>query len=392
MSGSQDPRCPTTPDRRALRRWRVASTIRDRPPTAGFRGPRSRGLAIRWAALVTSAGLLAGCGGSGGGASQTTAAAEGRPATANLTLTLDFAPNAVHAGLYVAQRRGLLRAAGVDARIRVPGSGADGAKLLAAGRTDLAIMDIHDVALAREKGADLVAVASVVQRPLASVIAGPGVDRPRDLEGRRVGVTGLPSDDAALDQIVRGDGGDPARVKRVSIGFEAVASVVSHRVAAAIGFWNAEGVALQARRPGTRVFRLDAFGAPRYPELLVVATSKYLAAHGDAVRRFTGAMAEGYRIAAKTPAAGDDAVVADLRAGSGDKTIDPATTSAQLRAIRPAFLDASGRAGTLDRATMRRWAAWELRAGIVKRAPDVDGLVWSGAPGAGDEVSPPAAP
>ena len=63
------------------------------------------------------------------------------------------------------------------------------------------------------------------QRPLASVIAradGP-VARPRDLEGRSAGVTGLPSDDAVLDSVVAGDGGDPAAVERVTIGFNAVA-------------------------------------------------------------------------------------------------------------------------------------------------------------------------
>ena len=56
----------------------------------------------------------------------------------------------------------------------------------------------------------------IVQRPLAAVIArgDAGVRRPRDLEGRTVGVTGLPSDEAVVDSEVSADGGDPAEVER----------------------------------------------------------------------------------------------------------------------------------------------------------------------------------
>jgi putative hydroxymethylpyrimidine transport system substrate-binding protein len=337
-------------------------------------------VASRLTALAASAALLAGCGGDDGGASSPTTAPTPSGAATSLSLTLDFAPNAVHSGLYVAQQDGSLDAAGVDLGIRVPGSGADGAKLLAAGRTDLAIMDIHDVALAREQGADLVAVGAIVQRPLAAVLASPRIERPRDLEGERVGVTGLPSDEAALDQIVRGDGGDPRRVRRVEIGFEAVASVLSGRVAGAIGFWNAEGVALQTRRPRTSVFRLDAFGAPVYPELLLVSTPQVLDEHGDAIARLTDTLATAYAAVANSPDDEDAGTIEALRTGSGDQTIDPETTAEQLRAVKPALLSEDGRAVELDRDRMREWAAWEAESGITPTPPDVDALVWSRAP------------
>lgn len=338
-------------------------------------------MASRLIVLAASAFLLAGCGGDDGGAPSSTAATTTAAPPTTLSLTLDFAPNAVHSGLYVAQQDGSLKAAGIDLKIRVPGSGADGAKLLAAGRTDLAIMDIHDVALAREQGADLVAVGAIVQRPLAALLAARGIDRPRDLEGERVGVTGLPSDDAALDQIVRGDGGDPQKVRRVEIGFEAVASVLSGRVAGAIGFWNAEGVALQARRPGTSIFRLDAFGAPVYPELLLMSTPKVLEEHGDAIERLTDVLATSYEAVATSPEDQDAATIEALTTGSGDQSIDPQTTAEQLRAVKPAFLTEDGRAVELDRAQMREWATWEAESGMVVKAPDVDALIWSRAPG-----------
>src|SRR5918994_1724020 len=117
----------------------------------------------------------------------------------------------------------------------------------------------------------LFAVAAVIARRES------GVTRPRDLEGRRVGVTGLPSDDAVLRAAVEADGGDFDAVRRTTIGFSAVPSLATGRVDAVVTFWNAEGVALRRRGVPARQFRVDRYGAPRYPELVVVTTAERLA-------------------------------------------------------------------------------------------------------------------
>src|SRR5688500_3086014 len=169
---------------------------------------------------------LAGCGGDESGSG-------GEPGT----IALDFQPNAVHAGIYA-----------TDLKIRVPAAITDSLKLLAAGRADMSVVDIHDLGLAREQGADVVGVGALVQRPLAAVIARAGEIRLlRYLEVRRVGVTGLPSDEAVLRAVVEDVGGSFERVRRLSIGFSAIPSLVSGRVDAVVSFWNAEGVALRER-------------------------------------------------------------------------------------------------------------------------------------------------
>ena len=98
---------------------------------------------------------------------------------------LDFVPNAVHSGIYAAQAEGFYEDAGVDLKMQPPGESTDAPKLLGAGKVEFAILDIHDLGIARERGIDLVGVMPIVQRPLAAVIArgdGP-VRRPRELEG-----------------------------------------------------------------------------------------------------------------------------------------------------------------------------------------------------------------
>jgi putative hydroxymethylpyrimidine transport system substrate-binding protein len=197
-------------------------------------------------------------------------------ASREATLVLDFTPNAVHAPIYLAEQRGLFQRAGLEIEIREPSSSSDAPKLLTAGRADLALMDINDFGIARARGLRIRAVGALAQVPLAAVIARreAGSARPRELEGRTVGVTGLPSDDAVLDAVVAADRGDPAAVERTTIGFDAVAALTSGRVDAATAFWNAEGVALRSAGVSTREFRVGNFVKRPFPELLVVTTEE----------------------------------------------------------------------------------------------------------------------
>jgi putative hydroxymethylpyrimidine transport system substrate-binding protein len=299
--------------------------------------------------------LIAGCG---------AAAGEDRP-NEDATLLLDFTPNAVHAGIFLAHSRGYDEAEGVTLRIRRPAASTDALKLLQAGRVDFAVLDIHDLGLAREKGRDLVGVMAIVQRPLAAVLAQPSVRRPRELDGRRVGVTGLPSDDAVLDSVVAGDGGDPSSVRATTIGFDAVKAMLAHRVDGATAFWDVEGVALRAKRPGIREFRVDDYGAPTYPELVLCVTRQTLDEQAPLVRATIRALQRGYTQAQLEP---DSAVEAVMDADPGS---DRSALSAQLDAVAPAFTAGAAEYGQLRPAVLRRWAAWDRRFGILREKIDV---------------------
>lgn len=308
--------------------------------------------------LATAAAVVVlatiGCGADDGGPG-----ARARPVRP-VTLALDFQPNAVHAGVYAAVRERLDRRRDLRLAVRAPSASTDSLKLLAAGRADLSIVDIHDLGLARERGADVVGVGALVQRPLAAVIARREIGRPRELEGRRVGVTGLPSDDAVLRAVVEADGGEFARVRRTTIGFSAVPSLIARKVDAVVTFWNAEGVALRLRDVPTREFRVDDFGAPRYPELVVATTGRTLRRRRALVRDAVDVLAAGTRSAVANPAP----VIAQIARASG---ADEQLVRAQLRAVRGALLPPL----RLDREQLARWARFDARFGILERPPDV---------------------
>jgi NitT/TauT family transport system substrate-binding protein/putative hydroxymethylpyrimidine transport system substrate-binding protein len=291
-----------------------------------------------------------GCGGAGGNSGHT------RP----VTLVLDFTPNAAHAGIYAAVARHRDRDHGVRLTVRQPTASSDSIKLLSVGRADLAVADIHDLALARERGEDLVGVGALVQRPLASVIAGPRVTRPRQLEGKRVGVTGVPSDNAVLRAVVQGDGGDPRRVRTITIGFSAVPSLLAGKVAAATAFWNVEGVVLKRRGLATHEFRVDSFGAPRYPELVLVARRETVKSDPGLVRDTLAALADGTRDAlADRPAA--------VRRIAAAAQAPPDLIRAELDAIAPALSPPI----RLDPQVLASWAAFDFRLGILRRTPTI---------------------
>src|SRR3954468_21186232 len=316
----------------------------------------------RLAAAVAAAALaIAACGGGDEPSTASTATTAARPA-APATLALDFTPNAVHAPIYAAVREGLDRRHGVRLRIREPGSSPNSLALLTSGRVDVGILDIHDLAIARQRGVDVVGVAALVQRPLAGLIAQPDVGRPRDLAGRTVGVSGLPSDPAFVRAIVQGNGGDYARVKQVTIGFQAVSSILSRRVDAVPAFWNAEGVALRRRGARTREFRVEDYGAPPYPEVVLVTARRTLERKRALVDGVVAAIGDGVRsvLARPEPAARQIAKAA----GQADKGL----IRAQLRALRPVIVPPM----RLDRAVLERWADWDAKFKIVGRRPDVD--------------------
>jgi NitT/TauT family transport system substrate-binding protein/putative hydroxymethylpyrimidine transport system substrate-binding protein len=307
----------------------------------------------RVAALLAAALLAApiGCGGGG--------AEPGAPRGA--TLVLDFQPNAVHSGIYAAEATGDFGDEGLDLTIREPSSTADSANLLESGRADFAVMDINDFGIARERGLDLVAIAAIVQRPLASVIARDRneIRTPADLAGKTIGVTGVPSDDAVLDTVLRSGGVDPSSVHRVTIGFNAVADLAAGKLDAATAFWNAEGVQLEQRGIPIREFRVDQFGAPRYPELVLVAKA------GDEQlgARLTAALTRGYVVLGRDPQKALDDLFNRVPG------LDRSAQQAQLGSLTSARAFALGRSVAtplLEPASVERWHAWAVHAGLLQ--------------------------
>jgi ABC-type nitrate/sulfonate/bicarbonate transport system substrate-binding protein len=151
----------------------------------------------------------------------------------------------------------------------------------------------------------------------------------------------------------------------VNIGFDAVPALLSGKVAAATAFWNDEGVQLARRRPGFHVFRVDDYGAPAYPELVVCATRQTVEQNAGEARALVRTLVRGYGITLTDPSGS----LADLF--SQVPGIDHRLATAELNAEEPALLGNAPNYGQLSPRALRAWAAWELKEGIVRRPIDV---------------------
>jgi putative hydroxymethylpyrimidine transport system substrate-binding protein len=301
------------------------------------------------AALFALGLLAAGCGSSHKGAVPT------------VDVALDFVPNAVHAPLYEAIRTGADRRHGIRIHIVQPGSSPDSLKALLTGRAKVGVLDIQDLGIARLKGRAIVGIAALVQRPLGALVSLPSVSRPRDLEGQTVGVSGLPSDPAFVSAVVRHDGGDPSKIHEVTIGFDAVSALLAHRVASVPAFWNAEGVTLRRKGLAVREFKIDDYGAPPWPEVVLAVTRATLLSDRDTIRRFVAAVQDGARAELRDPAA----AAQDIARASDTK--DLGLVRAQLAAVRP-IVDPKLR---LHRSVLEQWAKFGARIGLLSGPPDV---------------------
>ena len=295
------------------------------------------------------------------------AARPARPArrVRHATLVLDFTPNAVHAGIYSAIARHYDRRDGVRLNVVVPSATTDSIKLLDTGRVNFAILDIHDLAIARERGAG--PGRDHGDRPAA---AGRRDRRarfpdPDQLEGRTVGITGVPSDTAVLDSIVAGAGGDPHRSVRSRSA--STPSPICWPAA-----WRPpprSGTTRASRsRNGVRDFTPSGSRTTALPPIRswsLCATRATLRHDPTLAARPRSDARPRLRLHAGPPAQS----AADLE--SRVTGLDPSLVGAQLAALLPVFAGAGGRVGVLDPRTLRSWATWEARFGIVRRRPDV---------------------
>jgi ABC-type nitrate/sulfonate/bicarbonate transport system substrate-binding protein len=109
--------------------------------------------------LGAAALAVAGCGGD-----ETLA----RPEKA-ARLVLDGPPSAVHAGIALADERDFDGAEGVHLTVRPPSASAKPVRQLVSDRATFAVLDLDELARARARGRDVVAVMGLVQRPATGV-------------------------------------------------------------------------------------------------------------------------------------------------------------------------------------------------------------------------------
>ncbi len=171
------------------------------------------------------------------------AAAPAAPAPAamaptKLTLAMGYIPNVQFAPFYVAQAKGYFRDAGLDINFNY-GLESDLLKLVGTNQVQFMIGSGDQVVLGRSQGLPVRYVMRWYRRFPVVVFAkaDSGIKTPKDLEGKRVGVSALAGADyVGWQALVYAAHIDPAKVSLQVVGYTQAAAVSQGRVDAALDY------------------------------------------------------------------------------------------------------------------------------------------------------------
>lgn len=208
---------------------------------------------------------------------------------------LDWFINADHAPLLAAQYGHIFAKHGLDVELIAPADPGTPARLLAAGQADLAISYHSQLAFLVEKNIPLVRVGSLVDAPLNCLITGPEITEPKQLKGKKIGVSTTGVDNVFLQTMLNQAGLSLNDITIVNVGFQLEQALMTHSVDAIMGAVRTyELLDLQQRQFHPHAFYPEQMGVPLYEELIFIASREH--AHDPVLKEFMEALREGTNI------------------------------------------------------------------------------------------------
>lgn len=325
-------------------------------------------LAAVLAAALVSLGLL----GAEANAKAPAAARKTAAAVSPVHILLDWTPNTDHTGLYAAVAQGYFQEEHVKPTISVPANPDNALEEVAAGRVDFAVSYEPDVLLAREQGIRITSVMALVDRPLNTImsLASSHITSARDLRGKTIGITGVPSDYAVVDAVLQHAHVPKSSVKLVRVGYNLLPALLHHRVDAVEGvYWTWEAVEVRQMGYRVNVLHLEQVGVPTYDELVLVTSDRLIQTDPGLVRRTLKAIQEGYAFASVHPRrAGTDL----LKETQG---LSPKLVRASLVLLHPAFDWHVPMVGYQNPVAWNRYMTWMVHDHLLKHVVPVLGAM-----------------
>lgn len=273
---------------------------------------RSTGFSIgkRVAHGVTGAGILA-----------LTMMLASRPAAAQDKVRMGLSSvSALHSAVWVAEQKGLFRKHGIDVEVIVTGQGGTaGIGALLANDIQLASSAGDSLVAAALHGGDTVMVAGVVNKGLQRLVTKPEIKTPRDLKGKRVGVTriGAVSHSVLLMMLQRWKlGVKDVQVMQVGSSPNMLAAMAKGGLDAAVLTIPSMFV---AEDRGYRTLLDMADTDIYYLHTMIATTNHYIQAHRDVVLRFLKGYVEGLAYVKQHREESVEVVKKKLRIGAGQE-------------------------------------------------------------------------
>ncbi|GAB3542090.1 ABC transporter substrate-binding protein [Spirosoma fluminis] len=287
-----------------------------------------------------------------------------------IRLALDWTPNTIHTGFYVALAKKAYKKAGLDVQIITPDQDSyktTPAKRVAQGQADLAITPSESVISYQMNGVPLVAVAAVLARDASAVVtlAQSGINRPQQLDGKVYASYGARYEDAIIRQMIQNDGGQGQFVSYKPERLGIWHSLLKNEADATWIFLPWEGIKADMHGVELNQFLLDDYDIPYGYSPVLTAHRDWASQNADALRRFMEATAAGFRFAVEDP----DEAARLLAETAKHPTLSNRNFLEQSQEMASGYyLDGEGNWGFMHRAVWASFTNWLIRNQLITDA------------------------
>lgn len=222
-----------------------------------------------------------------------------------VSIILDWYPNAVHSFIYTAIEKGYFEDEGIKLNIIYPSSPNDSLTLPAAKKADIGISYLNSVVIARtNENIPIKSFGAILQRSVNTVISlkEKNITSPKDFEGKIAGSSGGVLSEAYLKSMMVSEKIDPNSLKILDVGFELLTAMITNQVDFTIGnMVNHEVPVIKERGIDINYFLIDNFGVPQAYELILVANDELLIKNSDTYKKVLNAMQKGFEDVKNNP-------------------------------------------------------------------------------------------
>lgn len=317
--------------------------------------------ATLFAVLMAIGAIVVGCGSNQ--PADTVEAVEREPvAPREVWVTLDGSLSPANAAVEVALQKGFFADAGLTVVSNPPLAPNRPAKYVSSDTDQLGLTQQPQLMVAKEHGAPLVEVGSLISQPTAAMIwlGKSGIRGIADLKGKTIAVPGIPYQKELLASVLSRAGLGIEDVEIKHEPYELVPALLQGKADAIFGgSWNIEGVSLRERGAHPVIRRVQGLGIPSYDEVVVIARTDWAAKESKTVRAFMAALARAAAVMAKDPDAAVRAIE-EKTSVTGHRELE-----AQARATAP-LLSPNGH---IDLGQAGDLAAWMQKQGMIREGP-----------------------
>jgi ABC-type nitrate/sulfonate/bicarbonate transport system substrate-binding protein len=281
--------------------------------------------------LLFSIGLVASLAACGTGTSGSTDSNSAERANGNISFMLDWTANTNHVGIYVAQKLGYYKDAGVNVSI-LPTSQSGAETSVETGVANVGFTTLSNVAAFDSQGSHLQFVYDLTQKQVArwcALASRKDIRSPKDFDGKTFVSFGSAEQTAVITQMIKTAGGK-GEFDTATVGTSTFQTLTSGKGDFA-GFYETwEGVESKLNGPALNCFVASDWGVPGNPDQLGFAVNgTWAKSHKVTLQKFLDATARGYAYAVANPEKAADILVSTAK----DANLDTKLTRASMTTI-----------------------------------------------------------